>query len=421
MKHFVCSVSIGALFISTAAFSEESFQKAITDSNVYLKERYRYETADQSNRVNDARASTLRSVLGVQTGKYYGFSALAEYENISRLGNDDYNDTLNGKNATHATIADPEDRGMNQLYLQFDGIDDTRLRAGRQTVTLDDHRFIGSVAWRQNDQTFDGFSAQNTSIENTTLHYSYLYNVNRIVGSSSPAGDQNGDIHLVNVNHKAAPWANLVAYYYSLDFDNAAFAANSSDTFGGSIAGTLAINSDWSFLYELEYAHQSDIGDNPNNYDAGYFHIAPAVRFNTGAGPLTATAGYEVLGSDDGNFAFRTPLSTAHKFNGWADLFLVTPAQGLEDVYLDLTYKVKGVSGDCDFLNGLLLKAQYHDFESEDGGIDFGTEFDFYAKLPIAEQYFVEAKYANFDGDVQGGLPDTERLILGVGASFNLF
>ena len=55
--------------------------------------------------------------------------------------------------------------------------------------------------------------------------------------------------------------------------------------------------------------------------------------------------GYELLGSDDGKVAFNTPLATKHKFNGWADKFLGTPKEGLEDVYLTAKGKVSGVNG----------------------------------------------------------------------------
>ena len=102
-----------------------------------------------------------------------------------------------------------------------------------------------------------------------------------------------------------------------------------------------------------------------------------------------------------------------HKFNGFADKFLVTPVNGLEDFYIDVTYKVKNAPGQLSIFNGLLLKAQYHDFKSEEGSIDYGTEFDFYAKMPLRRGVYVEAKYANYDADQFA--TDTEKFTLGVG------
>src|SRR3546814_3361296 len=44
----------------------------------------------------------------------------------------------------------------------------------------------------------------------------------------------------------------------------------------------------------------------------------------------------DVCSSDLGNgvVAFQTPLATLHAFNGWADRFLSTPGNGLEDIYV---------------------------------------------------------------------------------------
>ena len=105
--------------------------------------------------------------------------------------------------------------------------------------------------------------------------------------------------------------------------------------------------------------------------------------------------------------------ATLHKFNGFADKFLGTPVNGLEDFYIDVTYKVKNAPGQLAIFNGLLLKAQYHDFSSEEGSIDYGTEFDFYAKMPLRRGVYVEAKYANYDADQFA--TDTEKFIFGVG------
>ena len=44
-----------------------------------------------------------------------------------------------------------------------------------------------------------------------------------------------------------------------------------------------------------------------------------------------AAAGYEVFASDGSRSAFRTPLATLHRFQGWTDKFLGTPPAGVED------------------------------------------------------------------------------------------
>lgn len=48
------------------------------------------------------------------------------------------------------------------------------------------------------------------------------------------------------------------------------------------------------------------------------------------------------------------------------------------------------------FLNGLLLTGQYHEFRSDVGNLNFGSEFYFYALLPLHEGWYTQFKYANY-------------------------
>ena len=78
-----------------------------------------------------------------------------------------------------------------------------------------------------------------------------------------------------------------------------------------------------------------------------------------------------MLGSDNG-VGVKTPYATLHGFQGWADKFLTTPADGIEDFYLGLSGKLGGVT----------LGATYHDFQAEESSADFGTEIDLVATWP---------------------------------------
>ena len=73
------------------------------------------------------------------------------------------------------------------------------------------------------------------ALEDLTLFYSYVQNVNRILGDDHPAGDFDSNSHLVHVSYAGCPWAKLTAYGYVLDFNNAT--AASSDTIGVSLTG----------------------------------------------------------------------------------------------------------------------------------------------------------------------------------------
>lgn len=383
-------------------------EKATQDrTTVTIDERFRYEIVEQANRPQDAHAKTLRSRIGLITPKFHFTRLAIEYENVSEVGHDSFNNTLNG-HITRPVVADVKSNEINQLYLEYFGLPETVLLGGRYRLNLDNQRFIGSVGWRQNDQTYDGATVTNTSIPDTKLFYAYIGNINRIFSNDSPVGDFASNSHIFHVTYSGFKPVTLKGYNYYLDIQDAD--RLSSNTFGASLKGKHVLGPHGLALhYYAEYARQSDTADNPNSYTADYVHVAPGISIEG----LTITGGYELLGSDNGQFAFATPLATLHKFNGFADVFLNTPAAGIEDYYVDITYKFKGLTGPIRFLNGLLLKARYHDFSSDFGNSDYGEELDFYVNMPLGRGFYAEAKYADYQADQFG--VDTTKTIFGLG------
>lgn len=400
--------------IVSTATAGDMFVEAIKNGKFYIDERYRYEFVDQEGQPNNANASTLRNRVGFKSAPFYNFMFLVEIENVMNIGSERFNNTINGR-TQYPVVADVESEEINQLFLQYSGIPNTSVKVGRQVIVIDNMRFVGHVGWRQNNQTFDAALIQNKSLPNTTLTYAYVDRVNRIFGNDSPVGNIETETHILHGATKLDGLGTLKGYGYLLDHETA-FNRLSSATFGGSFSGKYNIIEDYALHYHAEYASQEEYGDNPNTYDTDYYHLALGVSKSG----LKATIGYEVLGSDNG-IGFATPLATGHIFNGFADQFLVTPGAGLEDLYVDVTYKVKGMPSDLSFLNGLLLKAQYHDFNSEVGSLNFGSEFDFYAKLPLPRGFYIEAKYAAYNAEAGNGLNagrggvDVEKFTLGMG------
>lgn len=406
--------SLGRLaFVSTllaapvSANAGEALFDAIKSGKLWIDERYRYEYVDQDGIAEEANASTLRSRVGWKSGSFYGLTLGVEFEAVTNVFGDEFNNTINGK-TQFPVVADVKSHELNQLYMQYSGLPGTVAKIGRQVITVDNHRFVGHVGWRQNNQTFDAGLVKNTSIPGLTLTYGYIDKVNRIFGNDSPNGDWDSESHILHAAYKIKGIGVVKGYGFLLDFEDDS-PANSNASYGISLKGKREY-AGYGFHYYGEYAHQEDYGSNTLEYEADYYHLALGVSKSG----LKTTVGYEVLGADDDTAGrFRTPLATLHKFNGFADKFLVTPVNGLEDFYIDVTYKVKNAPGSLAIFNGLLLKAQYHDFKSEEGSIDYGTEFDFYAKMPLKRGVYVEAKYANYDADQFA--TDTEKFILGVG------
>ena len=210
----------------------------------------------------------------------------------------------------------------------------------------------------------------NERLPDTKITLAYITNVNRVFSdnalatSGAAAGNFKMKSPIINVSYKGLGLGEIVGYGYFLDFDTpAANYVNSTRTYGLRLEGNKALGEN-TLLYTAKYASQSNYKNNPASYNVNYTLLEGGVDIKTADFKL----GYEVLGSN-GTRSFSTPLATLHAFNGWADLFLTTPATGLKDTYLSAGTAVIGVK----------LGAIYHDFRADSGNAKFGTEWDLIA------------------------------------------
>ena len=406
-KHRTAPVLAGfALTLAlTGAAAQAEGAAAPAPVTPYADLRYRLELVDQAGLPEEATASTLRVKAGVRTGEWHGLSALVEGEAIVVLGETSYNDTVNGK-AAYPVVADPADVLLNQAYLRWRPVAEVEASAGRQAVNYDNQRWIGSVAWRQNDQTLDSVRLAARPVAGGSLDYLHAWRVNRVFGPDSPQGIwRDAAIHGVRAAYAIENIGTVSAYGYWLDIPSSP--SSSSRTLGVRMAGELPATARSSILYAAEYARQRDHAGNPRRFALDYLLLEPGMKF----GPASLKVGYERL-EGDGTSALQTPLATLHAFNGWADKFLVTPAGGLRDLYLDLAYKVPGKGG----LAGLVLRATWHDFGSTQGAIAYGREWNALASYPVTKELAVTAKFARYEADAFA--TDTSKLWLQLEAKF---
>jgi hypothetical protein len=403
MKKIIVPLLTGALAMSgSIANASESFTEAMTSGKAHLDFRYRFEGVDQDGIPKDAKASTLKTRLNYRTGSYKGLSMFAEMDDVSYIGNSDFNNTRNGK-TDYPVVADPKGTDINQFYFDYKN-DDFLGRLGRQRILLDNQRFVGGVGWRQNEQTYDSFAAIISAIPDSTLVYAYVDNVSRIFGpdKGSPAKDLSTSSHIINYNYSNKKLGTIVGYAYLLDIDDAV--SLSSETYGVRYKTALPLNDGWSVPITLEYANQGDYGDNPVSYSANYYLISGGLKTPA----VTVSVNYEVLGGDKNSPGkkFTTPLATLHAHQGWADKFLSTPDAGIEDMFFKVSGKLLG-------LKGMLV---YHDFSADDGGADYGNELDLSLSKKFNDHWGLLLKYASYSSD--GHATDTDKLWLQVTAKF---
>ncbi len=396
MKKTTFAVIASAL-VGQSAYASANITEAIINGKASADLNLRYELVEQDNALQDATALTLRTRLGYTTGSYNNFSAMVEMGD-SRIvgGQDEYSVGPSGfKPGVYSVIADPETTELDQAFVKYEG-ESLTTKLGRQVITYDGHRFVGHVGWRQDRQTFDALKVDYSASKELRLSYSYLWKRNRIFAE---AADIDSKDSLINASYKSGFWT-VTGYGYLLEVDNNT--NNSLDTFGISLKGSAG--TDNKFNYTVEYATQTN-ESGATKYDTDYMFIEGSM----GIAAVTASFGYEVLGSDNGASGFSTPLATLHKFNGFADMFLSTPAEGLVDVYASATTR----------LGGGKLVLVYHDYSADKQSSvvdDMGNEIDLVYAIKFSKNYSAGIKYASYSaGDIN---VDSDKLWVWSGLKF---
>lgn len=358
--------------------------------------RFRLESVDQDGLAENALASTLLSRLTVLQGITDQFSAGVEFDYVAELGDTSYNNSFNGK-TQYPLIADPAGSDLNQVFVQYQH-HGHQLKIGRQKLALGNERFVGSVGWRQNEQTFDAIRYQTQLSSAVKLDYSFSNRVNRVFGSKSPQGDWRSNIHLLDLNYAISATQQLKAYAYDMDFREAPLQSNRTLGLDYQQSGqTGALSWQWA----AAIATQQEAADNPKSYRASYQNIEGQISYQS----YVFGAGYEKLGSDNG-VGFTTPLATLHKFQGFADKFLNTPANGVKDLQLKAGY----VQPKWD------LQLQYHWLDAAIGNMDYGNELNATLQYKFSPQYGLLVKAAQYDA--KHYLTDTSKYWIQLLAKF---
>ena len=386
------TVLLALLVCASTAVPADDLQplhRAFTEAKPIFDARLRFEGVDQDSMANDAEAVTWRARLGFESGKAWNTALLVEGDLLWPLTTD-YNSTTNGKTA-YPVVADPESYEINRLQLTNTSLPMTTLTAGRQRIVHDDHRFVGNVGWRQNEQTFDSLRIVNKSLPDTTFDLAYVSQVNRVFGGDSPQGRYEGETILANVSHQL-PIGKLTGFGYWLELDPIAavpaVVRDSSGTLGLRFAGEQPLG-ELKVAYIASYATQSERADNPLTFDLDYYLAEATASYQQ----YSLGLGFEVL-EGDGAKGFTTPLATLHRFQGWADKFSTTPGGGVEDRYVNMGVAFNGVG----LLETLSALASYHVYEAERTSTDYGSEINaqFQAKWG---RFTGLVKYADYEAD----------------------
>ncbi len=383
------------LTVPLAAWPAESFWQSLIGGKPDLSLRYRFEYADDAKPgLKEAYASTLRTATGYRTDTFYNLSAYFQIQDVRVIGNDDwYNDGSNNV-LDRAVIADAEGTEIQQYYLRYGGLPKTVVTLGRQEINHrpgTQQRFLGNVSWRQHFQSFDAANLVSLAIPHTVVDYSYIWNVNRIFGESNPlpdADDFRSNSHALNVQYSGLPGLKLESYLYLLEFTSTTARRFSTATTGLRAQGDRIIATGLRLNYTGEFAYQQDYSNNPNAVSVNYAFAELGLNYVVD-GVLESIGlkyGYERLEGEGGQRSFQTPLGTNHAFQGFADRFLVTPGDGIQDHCVTLSGKLANTQ----------VSIAYHHFLSDKDNYQYGYEWDVFAEHSFNKYYLAGLKFSYY-------------------------
>lgn len=416
-------VSFTAMAEDAAETTDYTLLDAIKGGKNMTSFRLRYEEVQQDGKgpagtpaatkdLKDGEAFTLRSLIGWQTAPFHNLSFAAQLINVAKL-QDDYNDGTSSRNINglsnqagmeqYAKIVDPDNTGINQLFVDWTGIKNTKVRLGRQAINLDNVRFIGDIGFRQVMQVFDGISVLNKSIPDTEVFAAHIEDVKQI----NTRTRYDGTLEIANVKYRFSPTESLSGYGYLSKFDNLGFglgwfgaavpanakASQANKTLGLRLDGVHKLNDDWKGMYTAEYAKQDDYDGGDSRIDAHYYKVGGGAMY----GNFGLRVDEELLSSNNGLFAFQTPFGTNHLFQGWVDKFLVTPKQGIKDDFVTATYKI----GDFSFFADYHILTADENFNKIGGGTGdkYGKEWNVSAAYAVNKNILTKVEYGQFKED----------------------
>lgn len=378
--NFCCSLSwplaTVVLFMGVPhAFAAE--EAHLSPNQVKVDLRYRLEHVDQDNLLENAVASTLRTRVLAEKSAFSNVRLWIEVDHVETLGGMGYNDTVNGMES-HSVVADPRGTDINQAAVAY-RTEIGELTAGRFRMNHLNQRFLGGVGWRQNEQTFDGLRFSRSTSSDFYVDVARIHRVNRIFGPKGPNAYERGALYAGLVTFPLQKNHHVGAFVYDFDFTD--WNIRDSQTLGMNYHGSL---NPFSVPIKLSvtFARQTDAHDQPQSFSHHYHRVSAEAELKR---KVHLELGQERL-AGDGLSAFQTPLATLHAFQGFTDLFLVTPHDGLRDTFSRLRFEAYAVNWGIG----------YHRFVSDRASRAYGDEWNLTLSYQLPQNVNVLFKYADY-------------------------
>ncbi|MEM1379632.1 MAG: alginate export family protein [Pseudomonadota bacterium] len=327
------------------------------------KARLRSEHVDDDRFTDDSFLVSIAAQIGAVWEPTSSLSFAATGEAVGEIAG--RFDDGEGAPRNRGVIPDPSLLNLNELFAEYRGLDGVRVRIGRQTLSFDDERFVGAVAFRQNAQSFDAIRTTLSGAGGLSV------DVAQVVGVARPLGARGSPRRLESESlliRAALPfrYGSVVGYRYGLDLGEdqspTPLAGGRSITYGAAVKGQVG-ERPASLSYHGELAQQE-------NRTTGETVAFGRAKLGLAFERVAFDMSYDRFAA--GTEAFQTPLGTNRAFQGHADVFLVTPATGLADTALGIRYQV----GDFGPIRRVGLSVRGHRFDPTTAGPRYGHELD---------------------------------------------
>jgi hypothetical protein len=384
----LCTTAVLAALAMGGALAQQpddafSIGESLARGRFTLELRPRYNRIEESNYPETTRGGTVRATAGWRSAPYRGLRFTVEAIHADHLGRKSFNDDA----ALLATspfplLPDPRYGGVNQALVEYTGLENLRLRMGRQIVRVDNQRWVSDNDFRQIPQVFDGVAVAYTGIENTELAAQHYWRVRTTSGVTNSLR-----LSILRAAWNPLPGHSLSAYGYFHDqAQNGAFTGFADSSYrvvGAKAEGAVRMFGSVDIPYIAEYAQQRPYADGDARVDANYWRLGAGLA----NAHWTARFDQEVKESNKGMYGLQMPLTDFYAFNGWTLHFFNTPRTGLRDRWITLRCALGPVT----------LYGEAHRFRSDYGSVDLGRENDIGLTYLFNENIVARLQHARYD------------------------
>ncbi len=364
---------------------------ALKAGKTSLELRTRYEHAEDFAVTSPAvdpktgNALTNRTLLGFESGELWGMKGALQIANVAVIGEERFQTKLNGK-TQFANIEDGRNTQVTQAYIGWKGF-----KLGRQSLKMDNQRFMGAGDSFQMPRAYNGLTFENTfGTQWVELHAGH---VTQFTDQSSNTRDLK--MEFLRARFTPVNGFSITPFWVAVEETSTpAKAAESVQHFGLRLDATFK-----GFLFDSYYAQQKDYRDSVGMDDPSYMSVAAGYSYDK---KITLKVGREVVegAKEAGKHGFYTPMASLHNHFGWADriaqlsLDSTKPGamEGIKDTYVQLQGKFAQWA----------FEVQFHDLKTESDTAAFskyGTDLSASLTWNVTKHYSLMAKYADYKGD----------------------